>query len=76
MSITKEASKMFKVIKWIYDNPVTINRNSNKMDKFHGKKKAYQNYFSLTVVLINDLMTHFRAANPNLMPQGKNLELL
>ena len=39
MSITKETSKIFKVIKWIYDNPVTINRNSNKMDKYRGEKK-------------------------------------
>ena len=38
MSITRETSKIFKVIKWIYDNPVAINRNSNKMDKLHEKK--------------------------------------
>ena len=38
MSITRETSKNFKVIKWIYDNLVAINRNSNKMEKFHEKK--------------------------------------
>ena len=40
------------------------------------KNSTSKPFFSTTLGLIDDLMTHFRAANPNLMPQGKNLELL